>query len=332
MSERALTLLLGALLLLLALFSLSVGPTGFDAMAMVQAFHASPESSAVATILWDIRLPRVAAAILSGLALGASGAAMQGLLRNPLAEPGTMGVSASAALAATAMVYFGFAAAGWRWLVPVAAIGGALAATGLIALTGLHQRGIGSMVLIGVAISALAGAVMALFVNLAPNPFSLSDLINWTAGSVANRDWLDIGLAAPFILTGCGLLLLTRRALSALLFGEDSAHALGVDLSRTRLLVVVGTGLATGGAVAMAGMIGFVGLIAPHMVRAAVGHDAGRLMLPAALGAAILLLLADLGIRLLPWGGDLHLGTVTALAGAPLFALIALRAGTLRHG
>jgi iron complex transport system permease protein len=300
-------------------------------LAEVSAALRQAGSPDAATILWDIRLPRIAAAVLAGLALGASGAAMQGLLRNPLAEPGTMGVSASAALCATAAIYFGVAGES-RWVMPIAAIIGAVLATTLIAASAVRQRGIGSMILIGVALSAMAGAVMALFVNLAPNPFSLSDLINWTAGSVANRDWAEIGIAAPAVLGGVALLWMARRALTAMLFGEDVAHAVGVDLARTRLLIIIGCGLATGGAVAIAGMIGFVGLVAPHVVRAAAGHDAGRLVLPSALAAAAMLVAADMLIRRAPWGTDLHLGTLTALIGAPLFALIAMRAGNLRHG
>jgi iron complex transport system permease protein len=314
----------------LCLLSLSTGSFQLDLSDLLMALAGQGPADAIA-IARDIRLPRIVAAALAGLALGASGAAMQGLLRNPLAEPGTMGVSATAALFATATVYFGFADIA-RWIMPVTAIAGAVIATALIAISAVRLRGVGSMILLGVALSALAGAVMALFVNLAPNPFSLSDLINWTAGSVANRDWMHVAIAAPSIVAGVVLLMATRRALTALLFGEDLAASVGVDLPRTRLLLVIGTGLATGGAVAIAGMVGFVGLIAPHMVRAAVGHDAGRLVLPSALAAATMLVAADWAIRVLPWGPDLHLGTLTALIGAPLFAWVAWRAGNLRNG
>jgi iron complex transport system permease protein len=328
--NRLLSAALAALLGLLALFSLLSGPVQLSLNDVLTASQGHGAAAAQA-ILWDVRLPRIIAAVSAGLALGASGAALQGLLRNPLAEPGTMGVSASAALCATGVVYFGLATEN-RWLMPAAAIGGALIATGLIAGAAVRQRGIGSMILIGVALSAMAGALMALMVNLAPNPFSLSDLINWTAGSVAHRDWPEIMLALPAIAAGVALLWMIRASLTAMLFGEDIAHSVGVNLPRARFLVVIGCGLATGGAVAIAGMIGFVGLIAPHVVRAVAGHDAGRLVLPSALMAAIMLVGADMLIRLLPWSSDLHLGTLTALIGAPVFALIALRAGNLRHG
>lgn len=317
----------GLALLVACVASLAIGPV----MLPLEKLVAGEFDPAMATILFDIRLPRTLAAAIAGLALGMSGAAMQGLLRNPLAEPGVMGVSASAATAATAVIYFGIAPMA-AWAVPLASLGGALAATAFLTLAGLRTRGIATLILIGIALSAFAGAVMALFVNLAPNPFSLSDLINWTAGSVANRDTDDIALALPFILSGCALLHASRRSLAMLVLGEESAHALGVDMLRVRMAVVIGTGLATGGAVALAGMIGFVGLVAPHMVRGFVGHDAGRTLLPAGLAGALLLVIGDAIIRVWPWGNELHLGTLAALVGAPLFLLIALRHGTVRHG
>ena len=330
MMRTPLLVWLGALLLLCTGMSLALGPSSFALGEWLSLLGGQP-NGAVQTILLDVRLPRATAAALAGCALGASGAAMQGLMRNPLAEPGVMGVSATAALAATSCVYLGLAATS-PLLVPIASLVGAIAATSVVAGAALRLRGIASLILIGVAMSAIAGAMMALLVNMAPNPFSLSDLINWTAGSVANRDWDEIGFGAPFILSGVALLLWGRRNLSALALGEEAAHGMGVDLARTRLLVIAGTGIATGGAVAIAGMIGFVGLIAPHMVRKASGHDAGLAILPSALAGASLLLVSDMVVRLLPWGNELHLGTLAALIGAPLFALIALRMGSIRHG
>jgi iron complex transport system permease protein len=329
MTGGRLSVALLAMLVGLVLAAAAVGPLPLSSAQILTAIRG--EDAAAATILFEIRLPRAIAAALAGIALGASGAAMQGLLRNPLAEPGVMGVSASAATAATASIYFGLATL-WPWVVPVASLGGALAATALIAGASFRLRGVASLILLGVAISALAGAIMALFVNLAPNPFSLSDLINWTAGSVANRDWSDIGLSLPFIAAGLLVLRGSAHGLSALAMGEETAHGLGLNLARHRLLVIIGTGLATGGAVALAGMIGFVGLIAPHMVRATARHDAGMTLVPAALAGGCLLVTGDIAIRLFPWGNELHLGTLAALVGAPLFALIALRQGSVRHG
>ena len=263
-----------------------------------------------AVVVWAIRLPRAVAAFTVGAALGASGAALQGLLRNPLAEPGVLGVSAAAALGATLALYWGVAEA-FAWALPVASAAGALLATTLI--------------LVGVGLSSFAGALMALLLNLAPNPFTLADMVNWTLGTVANRSFADLGLAAPFLLAGFGLLWASRRGLSALTLGDEAAAGMGLDLQRQRLAVVIGAGLATGGAVAVAGAIGFVGIVAPHLVRPLVGHDPARSLLPSALLAGVFLVLADIGVRLLPTEGELKLGVVAALVGAPIFVSIAAR-------
>ena len=217
-------------------------------------------------VIWQIRLPRALAAFVVGAALGASGAAMQGLLRNPLAEPGVLGVSASASLGATFVLYYGFADA-WGYAVPVAAITGASAASALIALVAVHTSSVVTLILVGVGLSSFAGAAMSLLMNLAPNPFSLADMVNWMLGSVANRSVDDLALAAPFMAIGLAVLFATRRGLSALTLGEEAAVGVGLNLRRQRLAVVLGTGLATGAAVAIAGAIGFVGIIAPHIVR-----------------------------------------------------------------
>ena len=207
-------------------------------------------------VVWHIRLPRAAAAFVVGAALGASGAALQGLLRNPLAEPGVLGVSASASLAATFVLYYGLAGA-WAYSVPVAAITGASAASALIALVALRTSSVVTLILVGVGLSSFAGATMALLMNLAPNPFSLVDMVNWMLGSVANRSADDLALALPFLAVGLAVLFMTRRGLSALTLGEEAAAGVGLNLRRQRLAVVLGTGLATGAAVAIAGTIGF---------------------------------------------------------------------------
>ncbi len=276
------------------------------------------------TVVWAIRLPRALAAFLVGAALGVSGAALQGLLRNPLAEPGVLGVSASAALAATFSIYYGIAAAA-AWALPVAAIIGALAATAVIALAALRTRSVVTLILVGVGLSSFAGAAMSLLVNLAPNPFSLSDMINWMLGSVANRSFHEIGLALPFMAVGAALLLATRRGLSALTLGEEAASGIGLDLARQRIITVLGAGLATGASVALAGAIGFVGIVAPHLVRPLVGHDPARSLVPSALLAGLILVLADIGVRVAPGQAELRLGVVAALIGAPAFIWIAMR-------
>jgi iron complex transport system permease protein len=273
-------------------------------------------------VVWSIRLPRALAALLTGAALGMSGAAMQGLLRNPLAEPGVLGVSASASLFATFTIFFGLATAS-AWAVPLASIVGALAGTLLLAwISGRVTSAVG-LILIGVGVSSFAGALMSLAVNLMPNPFTLSDLINWTLGTVANRSFEDIGFAAPFIIGGLVILWMTRRGLTALTLGEEAASAIGLDLGRLRVWLVLGTGLAVGGSVALAGAIGFVGLVAPHLVRPWVGHDPARTLWPSALLGGLLLLVADFLVRIATTDNELKLGVVAALIGAPLFVWIA---------
>ncbi|URW76690.1 iron ABC transporter permease [Sphingomonas donggukensis] len=275
-------------------------------------------------VVWLIRLPRAVAAFTAGAALGLSGAALQGLLRNPLAEPGVLGVSACATLAATTTLYYGLAGAS-AFALPFASIVGALAGTALIAAVALRTLSVTTLILIGVGLSSFAGAIMALLLNLAPNPFSLADMINWTLGSVANRSFAEIGAALPFIGGGAAILLATRRGLSALTLGEEAAAGVGLDLKRQRIAVVLGAGLATGGSIALAGAIGFVGIVAPHLVRPWVGYDPARSLVPSALAAGLFVTVADIGVRVIPSVNELRLGVVAAIVGAPLFILIAVR-------
>ncbi|MEM6640913.1 MAG: iron ABC transporter permease [Pseudomonadota bacterium] len=275
-------------------------------------------------VVWSIRLPRALTALCVGAALGLSGAALQGLLRNPLAEPGVLGVSATASLTATFALYYGLVAIN-PWALPIAAISGALVATALIALAAVRTSSVVTLILIGVGLSSLAGALMSLLMNLAPNPFSLSDMINWMLGSVANRSFDDLLFSAPFLLVGAAILFMTRRGLSALTLGDEAASGVGLNLRRQRLAVVLGAGLATGAAVALAGAIGFVGIVAPHIVRPWVQHDPARSLLPSALLAGLILVLADIGVRLMPTDNELKLGVVAALIGAPAFIWIAMQ-------
>ncbi|MDE0679573.1 MAG: iron ABC transporter permease [Gammaproteobacteria bacterium] len=275
-------------------------------------------------VVLQIRLPRALTAFAVGVALGASGAALQGLLRNPLAGPGVLGISAMASLGATGALYYGFAALS-AWAMPTAAIMGAFAGTALIALAALRTASVVTLVLIGVGLSSFAAAAMNLMMNLAPNPFSLADMINWMLGSVANRSLQDLGFAAPFLIMGLGILFAARRGLSALTLGEEAASGVGLNLRRQRLAIVIGAGLATGAAVALAGVIGFVGVVAPHIVRPMVDHDPARSLFPSALLAGLILVLADIGVRLMPTATELKLGVVAALVGAPAFVWIAMQ-------
>ncbi len=269
-------------------------------------------------IVIDIRLPRAMLALLVGAALGASGAALQGFLRNPLAEPGVVGISASAALAAVSVLYLGSVGVA-SCSLPLAALGGALTATTILVI--LARRGARSLTLIlaGVAINSLAAAGTALVLNLSPSPFALADMVTWIMGSFANRSMDDVRLAAPFVLAGLGLLLTCGRGLAALSLGEEMAASLGMPPARLGMRIVLGTGLAVGAAVAVAGAIGFVGLVVPHLLRPQVAHAPDRLLLPSALGGALFLLVGDIGVRLLPTAQPLNIGVVTALVGAPVF-------------
>ncbi len=314
-------LLAASLLAIVLACLLGSTPLGLD---RVIAALAGQGAAGDMIVVWQIRLPRALAAFVVGAALGVSGAALQGLLRNPLAEPGILGVSASAALAATFAIFYGLTEFS-AWALPVAAIIGALAATGLIALAAIRTRSVVTLILIGVGLSSFAGAVMSLMMNLAPNPFTLSDMVNWMLGSVANRSFDDIGFAAPFMVAGLAVLLFTRRGLSALTLGEEAASGVGVDLRRLRIVVVLGAGLATGASVALAGAIGFVGIVAPHVVRPWVGHDPARSLVPSGLLAGLFLVLADIGVRVLPTQSELKLGVVAALIGAPAFIWIAMQ-------
>jgi iron complex transport system permease protein len=303
-----------------------LGSTALPADRLLAALFGGAEAGD-RLVVWQIRLPRAIAAYIVGAALGISGAALQGLLRNPLAEPGVLGVSASASLMATFALYYGIASI-TPWAVPIAAIIGALTATALITIAALRTQSVVTLILIGVGLSSFAGAAMSLLMNLAPNPFSLSDMINWMLGSVANRSFDEITLAAPFILAGGATLFATRRGLSALTLGEEAAAGIGLNLRRQQIFTVVGAGLATGGAVALAGAIGFVGIVAPHIIRPFVGHDPARSLVPSALFSGLILVVADIFVRLMPTSAELKLGVVATLIGAPAFVWIAMQRRT----
>ncbi len=312
----------------LALFAACLlGSTPLEASRVVAALAGGADVGD-RIVVWSIRLPRALTAFCVGAALGLSGAALQGLLRNPLAEPGVLGVSATASMTATFALYYGLVAIN-PWVLPVAAISGAVLATALIALAAVRTTSVVTLILIGVGLASFAGAMMSLLMNLAPNPFSLSDMINWMLGSVANRSFDDLLFAAPFLAAGCAILFASRRGLSALTLGDEAASGVGLNLRRQRVLVVLGAGLATGGAVALAGAIGFVGIVAPHIVRPWVGHDPARSLLPSAILAGLILVVADIGVRLTPTDSELKLGVVAALVGAPAFVWIAMRRRTV---
>jgi iron complex transport system permease protein len=275
-----------------------------------------------ALVLLELRLPRALLGLLVGFSLGLGGAAMQGLLRNPLAEPGVICVSTAAAFGAVLVFYTGLAGS-FALALPLGGIAGAALAT--LLLPALARRGAGTMtvILAGVAISSAAGALTALALNLSPNPYAALEIVFWLMGSLADRSLGHVWLVLPPMLAGWALILAGARALDALTLGEDTAASLGFDLGRLRLQLIAGTALAVGSAVAVTGAIGFVGLVVPPLLRPLVGHRPGRLLFVSGLGGAVLLLLADLGLRLVRVQPELKLGVVTAVIGAPfLFGLI----------
>ncbi len=316
-APRALALSLSALVVALFTASLLIGPAALPVGASLTALVAGGDGP-LALIMREIRLPRAVLAALIGAALGLSGAAMQGYLRNPLAEPGLIGVSASAALGAVIALQTGIAAAHVLAL-PTAALAGATVAVGLILWLAGPRGSSLTLILAGIAISALAGAFTSLVLNLSPNPFAASEIVFWMMGSLADRSVVHVAIAAPFILAGGAVLLLLGRGLDALTLGEDAAGAMGVNLTQMRLLLVLGTASAVGAATAVAGAVGFVGLVVPHLLRRAVGARPSRLLWASALGGAAMLLAADIAVRLVLPERDLKLGVVMAIVGAPLF-------------
>ena len=320
---RALTPALAALLVLAMASSLLAG-TVWLSPAEVLAGIASGGHGLAGLIVTEIRLPRVLLAAMVGAILGLSGAVLQGLLRNPLAEPGLLGVSPAASLGAVIAIYYGFAAA-----VPLGApLFAILAAMIAAALALALARGGGTLALIlaGAAVSSLAGAGVALALNMAPSPYAAYEITVWLTGSLADRNWDHVRLAAPFILIGAGLLFATGPALDTLALGEVQAESLGVDVRRTRLLALAGTALGVGAATAVAGAIGFVGLVAPHLVRPLVAHRPGRALTPATLAGALIVVVADVATRLLRFDGpELGLGVLVACLGAPFFLWLVLR-------
>ena len=323
MSTKKLYYLLISLSLIVIFLGCLSGPTKIPIITSLKAIFGIG-SPLEYTIIWEIRLPRTLAAYLVGLSLGASGAALQGLLRNPLAEPGVLGVSACASLGATIVIYYGIAQS-FTYSVPLAAVTGALIGTTLLAIIAEKANSVTALILIGVGISSLGGAGMALLTSIAPNPFYLSDMVTWMLGSVANTSSFDIALCAPFLCAGFLLLRTQIKGLSVLTLGEETAGTLGLNLSRNRMLVVLSAGILTGTAVSLAGVIGFVGIVAPHLIRPLVEHDPGKAIVPSALLAAIILVVADIAVRLFPTDAEIKLGVVAALIGAPIFIMIVYR-------
>jgi iron complex transport system permease protein len=317
------TAILAAASLAFAALSFAVGPSHLALGDLLRGLFTGDGAAGV--IAREIRAPRAALGLVVGAALGASGAALQGLFRNPLAEPGITGVSACAALGAVIALYFGVAAL-HPLALPAFAIIGAFVAAALLYLLARAHAGVLALVLAGVAISSLAAALTALTLSLARNPYAMTEMVLWLMGSLKDRTLSDLAFALPLVAAGVLVLASTARALDALSLGEDAAASLGVDIAQTRIRVIAGVALATGAATAVAGSVAFVGLVVPHLLRPFYGYAPGRLLLPSALGGAALVALADVVVRVAsPDSGEMLLGVFTALIGAPFFLWLIFR-------
>jgi iron complex transport system permease protein len=324
-ARRRLGVMAGLVVLvaLLALVSLGIGPVRLSPLTVIDALFGGG-GDVQQTIVREIRLPRTILGFSIGAILGLSGAALQGLLRNPLAAPSLFGAPQSAAFGAVLVISLGLADVR-SWALPVAAI--AFAFISVFALLAIAGRNAGLLILIlaGLAISSLAGAATALVMNLSGNPFVVLEIAFWLLGSLEDRSFRHVMLALPFIVAGAIILMSQRHAFRALTLGEEAAQSLGVDVDRLRLLVITGVALGVGGAVAVAGTIGFVGLVAPHLMRPLIGHDPARLLVPSALTGAALLLAADIAVRLIPSTSDIKVGVLTSIIGVPFFLYLIMR-------
>jgi iron complex transport system permease protein len=277
-------------------------------------------------ILWEVRAPRTVLAVLVGGGLGLAGAVMQGLMRNRLADPGLLGVTGGASLGAVLAYYWGLAAA-VPLALPLGGLAGALLAAALVFALAARAGTGAALILAGIAVAAIASAAVAMALSFAPNPFALAEITIWLLGSLEDRSWRDATLAAPVVVAGAALLLPLGPRLDALALGEATAESLGVPVAATMRLAALGAALAVGGGTAVAGGVGFVGLIVPNLVRFGAGERPGALLWPSALAGAALVLAADIAVRLVPLQQELRLGVLTALIGAPLLLHLALRHG-----
>lgn len=303
------------LVIALAAASLLVGKTTLTWSALSQ------QDSITRIIFLELRVPRALLGVLIGAALGLAGAAMQSYLRNPLAEPGTLGVSSTAALGAVLSIFFGIAGA-HPWTLPLCGVAGGVAAMATLLMLAGRAASMLTLVLSGMILSALAIAGVSLALSLSPSPWAASEIIRWILGALTDRSFDDFTIAAPLIAVGGVLVLMCREPLNALTLGEDGARSLGIDLNRVRWMLCLGMGLLVGASVAVTGMIGFVGLVVPHLLRPLVGSKPSALLVPSAIGGAALVLAGDVIVRLLPGGSELQLGVVMSLVGAPFFFVL----------
>jgi iron complex transport system permease protein len=316
------TAVLTAILFVLAIVSLLSGRVWLSPSEVLDGLFSSKVQLS-SLIITELRLPRTVLAILVGATLGLCGAVLQGFTRNPLAEPGLLGVSAGASFGAVIAIYFGISLIS-TIAIPVCGLLGAAAAMALTFVIG-GGGGTVSLVLAGAAVNAFLFALISLGLNLAPSVEAAYEIMTWLMGSLANRSWDHVVLVAPFIVAGCAMLAFTGRSLDALSLGEIQAESLGVNMRRLSIVALIGTAMAVGAATSVTGTIGFIGLVGPHLVRPFVGYQPSRILLPAAIAGAVLLLGADIVTRLVGVGPEMKLGVFTALVGTPFFFWLVVR-------
>ncbi len=315
MNHRSLTIILFVLTIGAFCLSLTVGKVTINPVDWFA-------DNANGWIMAELRFPRALLGLTIGAVLGLSGAVLQGYLRNPLADPTVLGVSSSAALGGVTAIYLGLTNL-YLGLFGFAMLGAGLSIVILLILS--RRGGPLGFILGGMVVATLAGSLTAFLISIAPNPFAASEIINWLMGALTDRLVEDVVIALPLMAVGAMLLLTTGRALDALTLGEDGARSLGVDLKRLQWIIVFGVGLSVGASVAVSGVVSFVGLIVPHLIRSLYGEQPSAILLPSALGGAILILVADSIVRLVPGPGEIRLGIAMAALGAPFFLALLLR-------
>jgi len=319
----ALNIALLGVILIAVLLSAKFGQVDLSvAQVLDGAFGAADKAESI--IVRELRLPRIILAIMAGASLGYTGAALQGLLRNPLADPGVIGVSATASLGAVIAIYMGLTAL-HPLALPVTAMAGALVATVILMVLASRDASVLTLILAGIGISSLATAAMSLVMNFTPNAITVQEMVMWMLGSLENRTFGDLMLAGPFIILGWLMMIGVGQGLNALSLGEEAASTLGIDLKALRWRVILGTAFSVGATVSICGAVGFVGLVVPHIVRAFVGFEPRRILLPSALCGAAVMVLADILTRLPIGHGQLRLGVVMAMIGAPVFLYIVFK-------
>jgi iron complex transport system permease protein len=312
---------------------LAVGPVGIGATDIAASAAArlpigvGRELDATEeAIVWQIRFPRVVLAALVGAALAVSGAAYQGVFRNPLADPYLLGVAAGAGFAATLMIAYGPTGAARGSLLPIAAFGGGIAAVAVAYAVGRsvgHVRDTATLVLAGVAVAAFLAAAQTFVQQRSAE--NLNEIFAWLLGGLVTSGWREVAMIAPYVAVSTGVLLLHRRVVDVLAVGDEEARTLGLDVRRARLLIIGAATLATSAAVAVSGLVGFVGIVVPHVIRRLVAATY-RVVIPLAVaGGAAFLVLADTVARTILAPAELPIGVVTAFVGAPFFVLV------LRH-